>query len=95
MKTNILILIMEILAVYWENSMNRVNIVTHRPIDRQRLGKHILAEPTLATIGRLLLENGSVNTPKTIWDNRRRRFPWSPPRGYVTSRFEGAVSCCR
>jgi hypothetical protein len=27
---------------------------------------------------RKLICNGAVNTPKTIWDNRRRCFPWGP-----------------
>jgi hypothetical protein len=41
--------------------------------------------PTRATIGRLFLGNRSVKTPKTIKDNRRRCFPWGPPRGYITN----------
>jgi hypothetical protein len=32
-----------------------------------------------ATIGHLLLCNGSVNMPKTIQDNLRWCFPWGPP----------------
>jgi hypothetical protein len=51
-------------------------------------------EPKRATIGRLLLGNGSVNTPKTTGDNRGR-FPWSPLRGYITRISKGAVSCNR
>jgi hypothetical protein len=39
-----------------------LNSVTCRPIAKQRLGKHILAEAT-RTIARPLLGNGSVNTP--------------------------------
>jgi hypothetical protein len=50
-------------------------------------------EPTHVTIGRLLLGNGSVQTPETIRDNRRRCFLWCPPRGYITRRSKGAVSC--
>jgi hypothetical protein len=50
-----------------------------------------LREPTRATIGRILLGNGLVNTPKTIRDNRRRCFPWVPPRGYITGSSKGAV----
>jgi hypothetical protein len=50
-------------------------------------------EPTRSTMGRLLLDNGSVNTPKTIRDNRRQCSPWVPPRGYITRSFKGAVSC--
>jgi hypothetical protein len=41
-------------------------------------------EPRSATIGRLLLGNRSVNTSKTIRDNRRFCFPWGAPRGYIT-----------
>jgi hypothetical protein len=52
-------------------------------------------EPTWATIRRLLLGNGSINTPKTIRDNRRRCFPWSSSRGYITGSSKGAVSCCQ
>jgi hypothetical protein len=48
-----------------------------------------LQEPTHATIGRLLLGNGSVNTP-----NRRRCFLWGPPRDYITRSSKEAVSCC-
>jgi hypothetical protein len=36
-------------------------------------------EPTRATVGLLLLGNGSVNTPKTVRDKRRRCFPWIRP----------------
>jgi hypothetical protein len=50
-------------------------------------------EPTRATIGRLLLGNGSVNTPEKIQDNIRRCFPWGPPRDYVTRSSKGAASC--
>jgi hypothetical protein len=46
-----------------------------------------------ATVGRLLLGNESVNTPKTIRDNRRRFFPWDPPRGFITRSTKGTVSC--
>jgi hypothetical protein len=51
-----------------------------------------LWEPTRATVERLLLGNGSVNTPKTIRDNRRRCFPWGPPRGYITGSSKGPVN---
>jgi hypothetical protein len=34
---------------------------------------------------------GSVNTPKTIRDNRRRYFLWDPPRGYIMRSSEEAV----
>jgi hypothetical protein len=50
-------------------------------------------EPTRATMGHPLLCNGSVNTLKTIWDNRRLCFPWGPPRGYITRNSKGGVSC--
>jgi hypothetical protein len=40
-------------------------------------------------IGRLLLVNGSVNTPKTIRDNRRQCFPCGPLRGYITRSSKG------
>jgi hypothetical protein len=49
-------------------------------------------EATRATIRRLLLGNGSVNTPKTIRDDRRC-FPWGPPWGYMTIISKGAASC--
>jgi hypothetical protein len=49
-------------------------------------------EPTRA-IARLLIGNGSINTPKTIRDNRRRCFLWGPPRCYITGSAKGAVSC--
>jgi hypothetical protein len=49
-------------------------------------------ESTHETIGRVLLGNGSVNTPKTIRDNRGRCFPWDPLRGYVTKSSK-AVRC--
>jgi hypothetical protein len=44
-------------------------------------------KPTRATIECLLLGN------KTIRDNRRRCFPWGPPRAYITGSSKGAVSC--
>jgi hypothetical protein len=40
-------------------------------------------EQTRITVECLLLGNGSVNTPKTVRDNRRLRLPWGPPRGYT------------
>jgi hypothetical protein len=49
-------------------------------------------KPTRKTIGRLLLDNGAVNTPKIIWDSRSRCFPWGPPLGYITRSSKGAVS---
>jgi hypothetical protein len=50
-------------------------------------------EPTRATIGRLLLSKGSVNKPKTIWENGRRCFQWGPPRGYLRRSSKGAECC--
>jgi hypothetical protein len=50
-------------------------------------------EPTRTTIRSLLLGNGSVNTSKIIQENRRQRFLWGPPRGYITESSKGAVSC--
>jgi hypothetical protein len=50
-------------------------------IARQRLGKHASTIERLFSMWpmpRPLLCNGAVNTPKTIRDNRRRRFPWDP-----------------
>jgi hypothetical protein len=47
---------------------------------------------TRATIGRLLLGNGSVNTPKTIRDDKRC-FPWDLSRGVITIISKGAASC--
>jgi hypothetical protein len=52
-------------------------------IARQRLGKHIPA-----TIGRLLLGNGAVNT---LFNNIRRCFPWGLCRGNM----ENTVFYCR
>jgi hypothetical protein len=49
--------------------------------------------PTRSKVEHLLLGKGSVNTPKTIRDNRIRRFPWVPPRGYITGSSKGAVTC--
>jgi hypothetical protein len=66
--------------------------VKYGPIARQRLGKHIPAGSN-ARNNKTLLGNGSVNTPKTIRDNRTRCFPWGPPRGYITRSSKGAVSC--
>jgi hypothetical protein len=48
-------------------------------------------EPTSATIRHILLGKGSVKTRKTIRENRKRCFPWGPPRGYITGSFKGAV----
>jgi hypothetical protein len=50
-------------------------------------------EPTRVTIECLLLGNRSVNTPKTMRDNRRRCFPWGSPWGYIKGISKGAVSC--
>jgi hypothetical protein len=57
------------------------NIVTRIRIARQRLGKHDSTMEKLFCMWpapRPLLCSGAVNTPKTIRDNRRRRFPWGP-----------------
>jgi hypothetical protein len=54
-----------------------------------------LWELTRPTVGRILLINGSVNTPKTIRDDRRRCFPWGPPRRYITRISKAAVICCQ
>jgi hypothetical protein len=48
-------------------------------IVKQRLGKHVSTIERLFSIWsapRPLLCNGTVKTPKTIWDNTRRCFPW-------------------
>jgi hypothetical protein len=50
-------------------------------------------ESTRSTIGRLLLSNGTVNTPKTVRGNRRRCCKWGPPQGYTMRSSKGAVSC--
>jgi hypothetical protein len=50
-------------------------------------------EPRWATIGCLLLGNGSVKTPKTIRDNKRQRFPWGPLWGYIMRSSTRADSC--
>jgi hypothetical protein len=50
-------------------------------------------ESIRATKGRLLLGNGSVNTPETIRDNKRWCFPWKPPWGNITANSKGVVSC--
>jgi hypothetical protein len=65
------------------NVMSKKSIIIVRciPIARQRVAKHIPATHAHATIGRLLLGNGAVNT---AFNNRRRCFPWGPPRGYIT-----------
>jgi hypothetical protein len=65
------------------------HFVTYRPIARQRLGKHI-PEGASARNNRT-----SIARPKTIRDNRRRCFPWVPPRGYITGSSKGAVGCCQ
>jgi hypothetical protein len=41
-----------------------------------------------ATIGRLLLGNGSVYMPQIIRDDRRRRFQWSPPQRLYNGMFQ-------
>jgi hypothetical protein len=61
--------------------MSQYNIVTCIPSARQRLGKHVPAVNALFSMWlapRPLLCYCVVNTPKTICDNRRRCFPWSP-----------------
>jgi hypothetical protein len=67
--------------------------VTYIPL----LGNHSVntfpRKQTRGTIGRPLLGNGWVNTPKNIRDNRRRCFPWGPPRGYIAWSSKGAVNC--
>jgi hypothetical protein len=74
----------------WLVNLKHKYIVTYKPSARQRFGKHISAGTNAR---RLLLGNGSVNTPKTIWGNRRQCFRWDPPRGYITTSSKGAVSC--
>jgi hypothetical protein len=59
------------------------------------LGKHIPAGANERNNRCLLLGNGSVNTPKTIRDNRRRSSLQGPPPGYIRRSFKGAVSCCQ
>jgi hypothetical protein len=70
---------------------NRTGIVNQYPLLGNDSVNTFPWEPTRATIGHLLLDNGSVNTPKTRRDNRRRRFPWGPPRSYITGSSKGAV----
>jgi hypothetical protein len=56
-------------------------IVTCIPIARQRFCKHASTIERLFSVWsplRPLQCNGAVNTPKTIWDNRRRCFPMGP-----------------
>jgi hypothetical protein len=48
-------------------------------------------KPTRTTVWRLLLGNGSVSIHRTVRDNRRRCFPRSPYRSYITGSLEGAV----
>jgi hypothetical protein len=66
--------------------------VTYRSI--ARLGNDLVntfpREPTSAKIGRLLLGNGSINTSKTIRDNRQR-FPRGPPWCHITGSSKGVV----
>jgi hypothetical protein len=50
-------------------------------------------ELTCAKLRRLLLENGSVNTPKTMRGDRRRCLPWGASRGYITGSSKVAVNC--
>jgi hypothetical protein len=69
------------------------NTVTYRPLLGNDSVNIFPQEPTRATIGHILLRNGSVNIPKTIRDNRRRCFPCGSPRGYITGSSKGAVSC--
>jgi hypothetical protein len=49
-------------------------------------------EQTHATVGRLLLGNGSVNTSKIIRDNIWRWFTLDLPQGYIGWSSKGAVS---
>jgi hypothetical protein len=51
------------------------NMVTYRPLLGNDSVNIFPPEAMRATIGRLLLDNGSVNTPKTIRDNIRWYFP--------------------
>jgi hypothetical protein len=68
--------------------------VPYRPIARQLLGINTFPrKQTRTRIGRLLLSNRSVNTPKIIRDHRRRCFYWGPPQGYITGSSKVAVSC--
>jgi hypothetical protein len=66
--------------------------VTYRPFLCNGSVNTFPRERTRATIRRRLLGNSSVNTPKTIRDNRRY-FPWGPPLGYITRSSKGAVNC--
>jgi hypothetical protein len=64
---------------YCENHTK--HIVTCIHIARQRLGKHASTTDRLLSIWsalRPMLCNGEVNARKTMWENRRRRFPWGP-----------------
>jgi hypothetical protein len=58
-----------------------VYILTCIPIAGQRVGKNIPATHAHSTIGRLLLGNGALHT---LFNYRRRCFPWGPPQGYLT-----------
>jgi hypothetical protein len=74
------------------NSLS-INTVTIDPLLGNDSVNTFPLEPTRATIRRLLLGNGSLNTPKITRDNRRRCFPWGLPRGYITRSSKGAVGC--
>jgi hypothetical protein len=82
-----------IIFIYFVTLSVVENIVTYRPIARQRLGKHIPWGGNAATIRRLLLRNESANTPKIILYNRAQCFPLDSPWGYITSSSKVAVSC--
>jgi hypothetical protein len=78
---------------YNDDNNNNNNNVTYSPLLGNNSVNTFPREPTRATVGRILLGNGSVITPKTIRDNRRRCLPWDPPLSYITGSSRGAVSC--
>jgi hypothetical protein len=67
--------------------------VTCIPTARQRLGKHIPAGANASNDRISTARQRSVNTPKTIRDNRRSCFPWGSPRDYITGSSKGSSYC--
>jgi hypothetical protein len=64
------------------------NIVTCILTARQWLGKHASKLDRLFSMCSAsppFLCNGAVNTPKTIWDKRRRYFPWGPCKAVINN----------
>jgi hypothetical protein len=78
---------------FWIISFDSSNIYSFKIIGKGNHDNNL--ESQRATIGSLLLGTELVNTPETIRGNRRRCFPWGPPRNYIKGNSKGAVSCCQ